>query len=119
MRISDWSSDVCSSDLLVERTDGDRLAALVPVRADGEAVRLVPQALEVEEHGMVERETDLPPVRHVEYLPPFAPMVRPLGDADHADILYAHILQYGAGGGKLPLRRTSVVEGKRGSVRVG
>ncbi len=31
-------------------------------------------------------------------LPPVAAMVRPLGDADHDDILYAHFLQHGAGG---------------------
>src|SRR3546814_8921261 len=29
MRISDWSSDVCSSDLRIEETPGQRLAAAV------------------------------------------------------------------------------------------
>src|SRR3546814_20057785 len=35
MRISDWSSDVCSSDLIFEAWDADRPATLSPTVIDG------------------------------------------------------------------------------------
>src|SRR3546814_10332043 len=39
MRISDWSSDVCSSDLRLERTWPRRLVALAGAEADARGVR--------------------------------------------------------------------------------
>src|SRR3546814_8119199 len=48
MRISDWSSDVCSSDLKVELpgVDQPRLLASLPLRAeDGKIVGIVAMAL--------------------------------------------------------------------------
>src|SRR3546814_13169549 len=62
MRISDWSSDVCSSDLLVREKDveqafGDQCAEIGAVAVDDEGVR--------------KREGDLAPrrVRHVDRAP--------------------------------------------------
>ena len=52
------------------------------VRADDEAVNLVAEALEVEQHRRIDRQRQFAAVHQVEYLAPLAAVMRPLGDAD-------------------------------------
>src|SRR3546814_18777466 len=81
MRISDWSSDVCSSDLDVDRrrsarahlevgdAGGDRLAECVLLLAGG-----VPRDLRVERGTLAEgRERDLRPAVFEDVAPGLAP----------------------------------------------
>src|SRR3546814_10529241 len=51
MRISDWSSDVCSSDLLVERLQPRALLLPLPLRRQGEVGRGCPR------FGLIPRNT--------------------------------------------------------------
>ena len=79
---------------LVERAGAHRLRALVAMRADREAVHLVAQPLEIEQHRGVDRQLELAPVHQVEHLAPVAAVMRALGDADQADVLDPHFLQH-------------------------
>ena len=63
------------------------------MRADGIAVNLVAQALEVEQHRRIDRQHLLPPVGKVKHLAPLAPVVRALGNADQRHVLDAQFLQ--------------------------
>src|SRR3546814_6974144 len=55
--------------------------SLLPVRADREAVRLVAQPLDIEEHRIVRRQRELAPVGQIESLAPGV-AVGALGDPD-------------------------------------
>ena len=79
---------------LVERIGADRLRALGAVRADGEAMRLVAQALDEIEHGIarLEHEAALA-AGNVEMLAAGV-AVGPLGDADQRDIVNAEFGQH-------------------------
>ncbi|KAF1856274.1 hypothetical protein Lal_00000685 [Lupinus albus] len=77
----------------IKRAGRDRAAALFAVRADGEAVNLVAQALQVEQHRRIDRQHLLPPVREMEHFPPFAAVMRPLGDGDQRHVVDAEFLQ--------------------------
>src|SRR3546814_2035499 len=91
MRISDWSSDVCSSDLILqarrrefgarqEGRIGRALRELVP-RADGEAVVA---AVDAVAHGGTERARDLPLVLDGE-IGDAAPRIEPIGPEEGLD----------------------------------
>ena len=78
---------------LVERAGGHALGALLAVGADREAVGLVAQALEVEEHGRVGRQViSRPPGRWKISRP--ALRSGPLETADHRHVVDAGILQH-------------------------
>ena len=83
------------------------LARFCAVGADREAVRLVAQPLEVEEHRRIGRQRDLAPARQMEDLAAGI-AVRPLGDADHRHVVDAGILQHLADRARAgPCRRRS------------
>ncbi len=66
---------------LVQCRGRQAFRALGAVRADGEAMRLVPQPLKVEKQGRIGLQRDFATARQVEYLPALAAMMRSLGDA--------------------------------------
>ena len=78
---------------LVERRAADRLGAPRAVRADGEAMRLVAQALEEIEHGIARLEAERRLARHEEALAAGV-AVGSLGDADHGDVVDAELGQH-------------------------
>src|SRR3546814_12032174 len=112
MRISDWSSDVCSSDLILqarrrefgarqEGRIGRALRELVP-RADGEAVVA---AVDAVAHGCTERARDLPLVLDGE-LGDAASRIEPIGSEEglrRADVEAAQ-----AGAAMVALRRVAL-----------
>src|SRR3546814_5307549 len=68
---------------------------------NGETVRLVAQALQVEENGVVHWQGQFAPIHQVKHLPPRIP-IRPFGDPDKSHVLNAHFLQNTAHGIQLP-----------------
>ena len=78
---------------LVQRVDADGLGAPGPVRADGKAVRLVAQALDVVEDRIARLQHEGGLARHVEMLAARIP-VRPLGDAHHRQVGQAQLVQH-------------------------
>ena len=74
-----------------------RLRALGAMRADGEAVRLVAQALDKVEHGIARLEHDRPVAAGKMEVLAAGVALGPLGDAHHADVVQAEIGQHLAG----------------------
>src|SRR3546814_7211855 len=77
--------------------------ALLPVRADREAVRLVAQPLDIEEHRIVRRQRELAPVGQIESLAPGV-AVGALGDPDIRKIVDHQIGEHRRHRRHLPLR---------------
>src|SRR6516162_9276761 len=73
---------------LIERGAGDIRRAPGPMGSDGEAVGLVPQALQVVKDGVARLEAEGLASGQEEALPPCIP-VRPLGNAAERDIVDA------------------------------
>src|SRR6185312_9567731 len=86
---------------LVERRHADLLGAARAMRADGEAMRLVAQALQEVEHRVLGIEAEGRLARAEEALAPGV-AVGPLGDRRHGDVVDAEIGQHLADRGELP-----------------
>src|SRR3546814_4668727 len=73
----------CRADTrhFVQRACSHGLASLRTMGPDGETVRLVTQALQVEENGVVHWQGQFAPIHQVKHLPPRIP-IRPFGDHD-------------------------------------
>ena len=63
------------------------------MRADGEAVDLVAQALKVEQQRRIFGQHLFAAIGEVEYLAAFAPMVRALGDGDQRQVANSQFLE--------------------------
>ena len=72
------------------------------MRADGEAVRLIAQALDIVENRVARLEHEGGAPRPVEMLAPRV-TVRPLGNTSHGEVRQAQFVEHGFGGGKLAL----------------
>src|SRR3546814_17711348 len=104
LRISDWSSDVCSSDLGVERLAGERTEGETRPHDDRDR-----ESNQESQHRRLDRGQDMPPPDAVDKAG------RQRGD----DIERARDDQRGYDFGVVgELDRKGVVEGKDGSVRV-
>ncbi len=66
------------------------------MRANGEAMHLVAQFLDMEQRGRIDRQHPLAPVHQVKHLAPLASMMRSLGHPDQADVLDPQFLQHPA-----------------------
>jgi len=86
---------------LVERRLARGVGDARPMRSDGEAVGLVPQALQEMQHGMVRRQGEGRLLRREQALAPGI-AVRPLGDRGQRHILDAELRKRLARRGKLP-----------------
>jgi hypothetical protein len=100
---------------LVQRIGAQALRPLGPVAADGEAVRLVPQPLDVIQHRIARIEHERGLARHVDALAAGV-AVRPLGDAGKLQPADAELLEHAARRRQLSL--AAVDEHQVGPLRV-
>ena len=85
---------------VIERILGHRLFPLCTVGADGKAMRLVPQALDEIEDGVIRRQTEGRFARHEKALAARV-AVRTLGDARDGETMEAQFSQHGLCCGQL------------------
>src|SRR3546814_14757415 len=107
MRISDWSSDVCSSDL-IEMAKADLAAQANPDADAGDLEQRYPKAQVRDFDGDPTRVTEL------DALIAYLQMLGTLADVNSAAAQEERAQEKGRG----PQDRKSVGEGKRGTVRV-
>src|SRR3546814_12956005 len=77
---------------VIERIGDDGLGALLPMGADRKAMRLVPQALKVEENRRIDRQRQFTPVRQVKHLAAGVP-VRTLCASHYSALVLAPLLK--------------------------
>src|SRR5207342_501762 len=79
------------------------LGPLLAMRADGEAMRFIPKALDIKQQCRVWRQRDFTAPWQVEDLPTLTPVVRALGDTHHRHVMNAGVLHDFADRRQLPL----------------
>ena len=90
-----------NSGNVVQRGGREAFRPLLPVCADRESMRFVPEALQVEEQGRVRRQGQFSPAGHMEGLSSRV-AVRSLRYCDDRDVVDSRFLHHLAGGRELP-----------------